>query len=115
MVETIRLRSKMAAKYRDILPPPSSQIQPSLVEIELDEKGLSAQQLGALSPRWETERDGAAGAFGMRVDRAIDFDFPRMIRFMGYGFLFAPIAVGSPFPYYCVYTETDCSTYGSDF
>jgi len=100
MVETIRLRSKMAAKYRDILPPSSSsQMQPSLVEIELDEKVLSPQQMGGLSPRWETERDGAAGAFVIRVDRAIDFDFPRMIRFMGYGFFFAPIAVGSPFHY----------------
>lgn len=65
----------MAAKLRDILP--------ANAEIELDEKPV-----GGGSPRWERDSE-----FG--YSRGVDFDFPRMIRFMGYGFLFAPIAVMS--------------------
>lgn len=85
MVETIRLRAKMAAKLKDLMPPPGIG---GAGEIELDEKHLHSP---GGSPRWESER----GEFGWRVERTIDFDFPRMIRFMGYGFFFAPIAVGS--------------------
>lgn len=85
MVETIRLRGKMAAKLKDLMPP----VVATAGEIELDEKHILSP---GGSPRWESER----GEFGWRVERGIDFDFPRMIRFMGYGFFFAPISVGSP-------------------
>ena len=74
----------MAAKLKDLMPTGIA----TAGEIELDEKHMYSP---GGSPRWESER----GEFGWRVERGIDFDFPRMIRFMGYGFFFAPIAVGS--------------------
>jgi hypothetical protein len=91
-VETIRLRGKMAAKLRDLVPV-NTMAHPTM-EIELDEKG-SSPHLGGSSPRWEAS--ASEFGFGRGGDRAIDFDFPRMIRFMGYGFFFAPIAVTSLF------------------
>jgi hypothetical protein len=72
MVEVIRARAKAAAKLKD-----------GIInrEIELDEKSGS--------PGWESPR----GFTWSNTDRPIDFDFPRMIRFMGFGFFYAPISV----------------------
>ena len=72
-VETIRARTKAAAKSKDGV---------VLDGIEMIEKTPS--QDGRESPgrlMWNS------------MERPLEFDFPRMIRFMGYGFLFAPIAV----------------------
>jgi hypothetical protein len=74
MVELIRSRTKAAVKLREGV---------LNGDIELEEKQGNASP--ALSPRTSFSWNA--------VDRPIDFDFPRMIRFMGYGFFFAPIAV----------------------
>src|SRR5579859_2993700 len=74
MVEVIRARGKMAVKLKDgvILGQ----------DIELDQKNGS--------PALDSPR----GSFTWsNSERGVDYDFPRMIRFMGYGFCFAPIAV----------------------
>jgi hypothetical protein len=75
MVELIRARSKAAVKLREGV---------LNGEIELDGE---KQQSGG----WESPR--GSFSWNSAIDRPIDFDFPRMIRFMGYGFLFAPVAV----------------------
>jgi hypothetical protein len=73
MVEVIRARGKAAAKLKDGV---------TIGEIELDEKSGS--------PGWESPR----GSFAWTgAERPVDFDFPRMIRFMGFGFCFAPVSV----------------------
>ena len=74
-VETIRARAKAAAKSKDAV---------VLDGIEMNEKTPSPG--GRESP-------GARGFTWTSAERPVEFDFPRMIRFMGYGFLFAPIAV----------------------
>jgi hypothetical protein len=78
MVEIIRARAKAAAKSKN------------MPDLELDEKTPG-------SP-WESTRS-ATMPF-TNAERPIDYDFPRMIRFMGYGFLFAPISV--KIPYFCM-------------
>jgi len=75
MVELIRARNKASLKLREGV---------LNGEIELEEKQ------GSLSPRFDSPRSSFSWN---TVERPIDFDFPRMIRFMGYGFFFAPIAV----------------------
>jgi hypothetical protein len=72
MVEVIRSRGKAAAKLKDGV---------VIGEIELDEKGGS--------PGWENRGNFVwTGA-----ERPVDFDFPRLIRFMAFGILFAPLSV----------------------
>jgi hypothetical protein len=71
MVEIIRARSK-SPKIKDTV---------LIGDIELDEK--------TPSPTWESSKGFAWNT----IERPFGFDFPRMIRFMGYGFCFAPIAV----------------------
>ena len=72
MIELIRARSKVAAKPKDT------------GDLELNEKTPSAG--------WEPSRS----ATFTTGEGPFDYDFPRMIRFMGYGFCFAPIAVENP-------------------
>lgn len=72
MVEVIRARAKAAAKLKDSFPSR---------EIEMDEKSGS--------PGWESPK----GFNWSNTERPIDFDFPRMIRFMGFGFFYAPVSV----------------------
>jgi hypothetical protein len=80
-VELIRLRRKALQKNKDLLGVDGA--------IELREKSPSpALGWGEASPRLST-----SSASWNAADRRVDFDFPRMIRFMGYGFFFAPIAV----------------------
>jgi hypothetical protein len=70
MVEVIRARGKQIAKLKD---------GTMVGEIELDEKGASPSPRGSFA--WTSS------------ERPVDFDFPRLIRFMGFGFCFAPISV----------------------
>jgi hypothetical protein len=72
MVEVIRARAKAAAKLKDNF---------TSREIEMDEKPGS--------PGWESPK----GFNWSNTERPIDFDFPRMIRFMGFGFFYAPVSV----------------------
>ena len=76
-VETIRARAKAAAKSKDTA---------VLDEIEMNEK----------TPSPGRESPGGRTLAWTSAERPVEFDFPRMIRFMGYGFLFAPIAVLAP-------------------
>jgi protein Mpv17 len=79
-VETIRARAKAAAKSKDAA---------VLDGIEMNEK--------TPSPGRDSPAGRGAGSFTWTsAERPVEFDFPRMIRFMGYGFLFAPIAVLAP-------------------
>ena len=75
MVELIRARKKAAIKLREGV---------LNGEIELEGEKQS-------SPAWDSPRNSSS--WNSAIDRPIDFDFPRMIRFMGYGFFFAPVAV----------------------
>lgn len=77
MLEIIRERSKAIAKSKD-----------KIGDIELRGK--------TPSPEWDSPRSSASAFTWSAVERPIFYDFPRMIRFMGYGFCFAPISV-SPF------------------
>jgi hypothetical protein len=73
MVEVIRARSKTIAKSKD-----------KLGDIELDVKTTSSG--------W----DSLPSAFTWNaVGKPIAYDFPRMIRFMGYAFCYAPVSVPS--------------------
>lgn len=81
MVETIRSRSKPISLSKSIK---------DTGDIELDEKTPSPGLVGG----WESPR---SSFISTSAERHVDFDFPRMIRFMGYGFCFAPIAVDSLF------------------
>lgn len=74
MVELIRTRARAAAKLKN---------SAGSGDIELNEKSGS--------PGWESPRLYTR----MNADRPIDYDFQRMIRFMGYGFLFSPVVVRS--------------------
>jgi hypothetical protein len=71
MVEIIRTRGKAGPRSKD---------DTTVGDIELDEK----------SP---TPSPARSGFTGTGAERPFDYDFPRMIRFMGYGFCYAPIAV----------------------
>ena len=84
MVELIRLRRRALRKSKDLVDHDS--------DIELREKSVSPGfGLGVASPRLST----GSGSWNA-AERGVYFDFPRMIRFMGYGFFFAPIAVFAP-------------------
>ena len=72
MVEIIRARTKRTSKSKGLIG-----------DIELDEKRSS--------PEWESPQ--SAYTWTSTADRGVDYDFPRMVRFMGYGFGFAPISV----------------------
>ena len=72
-VETIRARAKAVAKSKSTV---------VLGGIEMNEKTPSPG------------RESPPGRFSWTmVERPVEFDFPRVVRFMGYGFMFAPIAV----------------------
>jgi hypothetical protein len=72
MTEVIRSRSRS--------PPFKTKDSVVIGEIELQEKTPSPA--------------GSPTVFAWTgADRHVDFDFPRLVRFMAYGFLFAPIAV----------------------
>jgi hypothetical protein len=72
MIEVIRSRQRAGSKSKDgILDG----------DIELDEKSPNG------SPRMSVAWDP--------MERTYGYDFPRVIRFMAYGFLFSPIAVFS--------------------
>jgi hypothetical protein len=75
-VETIRARAKAAAKAKDTV---------VLDEIEMNEK----------TPSPGRESPGGRTLTWTSAERPVDFDFPRMIRFMGFGFLYAPISVSA--------------------
>jgi len=80
MIEVIRARSR-SATITTALSAKSSKDNVVVTEIELEDKSASP---AGVSPRvfaWT----------GM--DRHVEFDFPRLVRFMAYGFSFAPIAV----------------------
>jgi len=72
-VETIRARAKAAAKSKDTA---------VLDEIEMNEK----------TPSPGRESPGGRTLAWTSAERPVEFDFPRMIRFMGFGFLYAPIS-----------------------
>ena len=74
MVELIRARSKAIAKTKD-----------SFVDLELREK--------TPSPGWDSPKSSGSAFTWSAVEQRIVYDFPRMIRFMGYGFCFAPLSV----------------------
>jgi protein Mpv17 len=75
-VETIRARAKAAAKAKDTV---------VLDEIEMSEK----------TPSPGRESPGGRTLTWTSAERPVEFDFPRMIRFMGFGFLYAPISVSA--------------------
>lgn len=76
----MRARAKAAAKSKDMV---------VLDGIEMNEKTPSPG--GRESP-------AGRGLAWTSAERPVEFDFTRMIRFMGYGFLFAPIAVTRSLP-----------------
>jgi len=85
MIEVIRARQRSATIATALSAKPSKD-NAVVTEIELEDKTPS---LAASSPRvfaWTS------------VDRHVEFDFPRLVRFMAYGFGFAPIAVSYPGP-----------------
>jgi len=85
MIEVTRARTKAAAAKKVL--------GKDIGDIELDEKTPSS---GSESPGFS----GSKATFSWTTaERPLSFDFPRMIRFMGYGFFFAPIAVHSLFGY----------------
>ena len=90
MVELIRARSKAIAKSKE-----------KLGDIELNEK--------TPSPGWDSQRSSSPFTWNA-VERPIVYDFPRMIRFMGYAFCYAPVSVAS-----FLNKEADSSIPGLDF
>ena len=82
MIEVIRARGKAAAKLKHGV---------LIGEIELDEKGGS--------PGWDSPR--ASSFAWTSAERPLEYDFPRLIRFMGFGFFWAPVSVLPMCSAYC--------------
>jgi hypothetical protein len=79
MIEVIRARTKAIATKK--------MFEKDIGDIELNEK----------TPSPISESPGNKSTFGWTtLERPVHYDFPRMIRFMGYGFCFAPISVRPP-------------------